>query len=105
GIPDLAVANLPYASGTVSILLGKGDGTFSAAHSYAGGTNPFSLAVADLNGDGYLDLVIAGNFAPNGTVSVLLGNGHGNFGTIHSYVVGDYLYSLAVGDFNGDGNV
>ena len=29
GIPDLAVANLPYASGTVSILLGKGDSTFT----------------------------------------------------------------------------
>jgi hypothetical protein len=55
GIPDLAVTNEGGADtpgSTVSVLLGKGDGTFQAAHSYAVGINPFAVAVADFNGDG-----------------------------------------------------
>jgi hypothetical protein len=85
GTPDLAVANY---DGTVSILLGKGDGTFQAAQSYLLG-NPGdiypSVAVGDFNGDGHTDIAVAnsiytgaGNF-DRGYVSVLLGNGDGTF--------------------------
>ena len=73
GFPDLAVAN--YNPGTVSVLLGKRDGTFGAAHSYTAGTEPLSVALGEFNGDGKLDLVVVNG--PNdprgkGTVSVLL---------------------------------
>jgi hypothetical protein len=50
GIPDLAVAN--SRDGTVSVLLGKGDGAFQAAQFFKAGMNPGSLAVGDFNGDG-----------------------------------------------------
>jgi hypothetical protein len=43
----------------VSILLGKGDGTFGTAQNYAVGSNPYWVAVGDFNGDGSLDLAIA----------------------------------------------
>src|SRR5207245_11812489 len=62
GRPDLAVANYgsyPTWEGTVSVLLGIGDGTFQAAQSFAAGTNPYFLAMGDLNGDGRLDLAVA----------------------------------------------
>src|SRR5438105_4838204 len=51
GIPDLAVANYgtyPDFQGAVSVLLGKGDGTFQSPQSYAVGSNPNSVAVVDL---------------------------------------------------------
>src|SRR5579871_2729335 len=83
GIPDLAVANDGSgASATVSILLGKGNGTFQTAVNYAtGNNNPTSLASGDFNGDGHLDLVVANsnNFQSGANVSVLLGNGDGTF--------------------------
>src|SRR5438132_1144423 len=61
GIPDLAVANIGGQVdplGSLSILLGNGDGTFQARKSYAAGGNPFVVAVGDFNGDGIPDLVV-----------------------------------------------
>jgi Bacterial Ig-like domain (group 3)/FG-GAP-like repeat len=97
--PDLAVAN--YATNTVSILLGNGDGTFQGHVDFpAGGSEPASVATGDVNGDGNLDLVVA-NFHSN-TVSVLLGNGDGTFKPAVTYNVGHGPISVAVADFNGD---
>jgi hypothetical protein len=89
-IPDLAVAN--YATNTVSVLLGVGDGTFLEHQDFAVGSEPASVATGDFNGDGKLDLVAA-NFHSN-TVSVLLGNGDGTLKSAASYVLatGQYLW-------------
>jgi hypothetical protein len=97
-IPDLAVAN--YATNTVSVLLGVGDGTFQTHVDYPVGSEPASVAVGDFNADGKLDLVVA-NFHSN-TVSVLLGNGDGTFKSAVNYNVGHGPVSVAVADFNGD---
>jgi hypothetical protein len=97
-IPDLAVAN--YATNTVSILLGVGDGTFLTHTDFPVGSEPASVATGDFNADGKLDLVVA-NFHSN-TVSVLLGNGDGTFKSAADYNVGHGPVSVAVGDFNGD---
>jgi hypothetical protein len=112
GILDLAVANEcgndPRCSsaGTVSILLSDGAGNFLPAVTspVTVGVNPWSIAVGDFNNDGNLDLAVA-NFT-NGTVSVLLGDGAGNFtsATALPVSVGVKPESVAVGDFNGDGN-
>ncbi len=79
---DLVATN--NADSTVSVLLGKGDGTFEPAVAYSTGTASMNqtganwVAIADLNNDGKPDLVVAcdGN---NQTLSVLLGNGDGTF--------------------------
>jgi hypothetical protein len=109
GIPDLAVANFgsyPDLQGTVSVLLGNGDGTFQAAHSYAAGLGPKSVAVGDFNSDGYLDLAVAGtDDYGNGGVSFLLGNGDGTFQDRRSYAAGSFPSCMAAGDFNGDGHL
>jgi hypothetical protein len=110
---DLAVANTGIDrdyKGTVSLLLGNGDGTFGPAQSYVISSQSglmLSLAVGDFNGDGTPDLVAvdAGNY-PNyeGTGSVLLGNGDGTFQPALTFSAGSRPLAVAVGDFNGDGN-
>ena len=64
GIPDLAVANGPLtiSYGTVTILLGNGDGTFTAAAS-PGDRRPRIVAVGDFNGDGIPDLAVVNDYA------------------------------------------
>src|SRR6266851_5186419 len=99
GIPDLVVAN--HGSNNVSVLLGKGDGTFGAAVHYAAGTGPNAVAVADLNGDGKPDLAVVN--AGKASVSVFLGNGDGTFHAAVHYPAGASPSSVAVGDFNRDG--
>ncbi len=90
---DLVVANQGQSGGSgssISVLLGKGDGTFQAAVNYAAGVRPHGVAIGDFNEDGKLDLAVAnegvlqGDENPfvtfsNSSVSVLLGKGDGTF--------------------------
>lgn len=104
GKTDLAVANLGSGSstaGSVSILLGNGDGTFATQVSYAAGFNPGFVVVADFNADGQADLAVASDVS-TGSLCVLLGNGDGTFSAPLTYT-GFFPSSIAVGDFNGDG--
>ena len=75
GHPDLVVLHMDANyNGKVSVLLGYGDGTFQPAMTYSsGGKRALSVAVADLNGDGKLDLLVANNMSNN--VGVLLNDG------------------------------
>jgi len=99
---DLACSTYGVDDGVslVSVLLGKGDGTFGTKVDYTVGDYPNSVTAGDFNGDGKLDLATA-NFAAN-TVSVLLGKGDGTFGTKVDYPVGLQPRSVTTGDFNGD---
>jgi hypothetical protein len=111
---DLVVAN--RSDNTVSILLGKPDGTFSSKIDYATGFYPTSVVTGDFNGDGNLDIAVAnGNCAvqsfaglvctPPGSLSILLGNGDGTFQPHVDYATGTGPFSVAIGDFNGDGKL
>ncbi len=105
GNTDLVTAN--KSSSTVSVLLGKGDGTFNPANNISvigfNGLSPSSVAVADFNKDGKLDLVTANNL--NSNISVLFGKGDGSFQAAVNFPLesASALISVAVGDFNGDG--
>jgi hypothetical protein len=99
GILDLAVAN--NSDGNVSVLLGKGDGTFASAKDYKVGSSPYAVAMGDFNGDGIPDLVAA-NFGDD-TVTVLLGVGDGTFLPQTPVAAGSMPSAVAVGDFNNDG--
>src|SRR5262249_41562761 len=83
------------------VLLNDGTGNFSKAVLYNIGRAPQSLAIADFDGDGHLDLTSAN---ADGTVSILLGRGDGSFHPISSLNVASVpLSSIAAGAFNGDG--
>jgi hypothetical protein len=113
GIQDLAIVDAGVWgngwAGSVTILLGKGDGTFQAkAASPTNGNNSRATAVGDFNGDGVADLAIVNQGAPNdngkSSVTILLGKGDGTFtAAAASPAAGTYSSAIAVGDFNGDG--
>ena len=95
------------SGGSVSLMLGKGDGTFQPAVVFSsGGDQGTGVAVADLNGDGNPDIVVSSLCydCASGLVSVLLGNGDGAFRTPVTYSSGGYNgLAIAVADMNGDG--
>ena len=112
GIPDLAQVNTGVVGNpgnTISVLLGKQGGGFQAALKSNVGTQPSGLAAVDFNHDGRLDLVVSDFGDPinniAGNVALLLGNGDGIFQAPRQFVAGPGIpISLAVADFNGDGN-
>jgi hypothetical protein len=104
GILDFVVANSDGLGGqpNIATFLGNGDGTFQPGPSYDVAGFPFSVAVADVNGDGVPDLIVPNS--GRSSLSVFLGNGDGTFQqppvvtpTRHD------PYLVAVADFDQDG--
>jgi FG-GAP-like repeat len=104
---DLAVTNRGNGAdpGTVSILLGNGSGGFAAAGTSPEtvGVNPFDIAIADLNGAGGKDIAVANSISDN--VSILLGNGAGDFTAGTAVVAGDGADAIAAEKLDDDAAV
>ena len=101
-VMDLVVAN-KNNNDAISVLLGNGDGTFKSQLQSTTGSTPVSVALADFNGDGYLDVAVADQ--AGNAVSVMLGIGTGSFPTHVEYPTAAFPTAVAVGDFNHDGNM
>ena len=102
------------SQGSVELLFGNGDGTFGSPWIYNSyGFAPVSVALADLNEDGMLDVLMAnicdayptcgisGCECETGSVSVLLSEDFGRY-SIRRYGAPPWLRSITVGDVNGD---
>ncbi len=108
GNVDVLTAN--NATHFISVLLGKGDGTFQPHLDKGTPANPLALTAGDFNGDGTPDvaLVIAGTtFATPPEVKILLGNGDGTFRSGQDITGFDFQVpgQVAKGDFNRDGKL
>lgn len=99
GVPDIAVGS----TNNIRVLLGNGDGTFRISGDSAVTGHPTQIAVADVNGDGNLDLVSVNT--DTATISVMLGNGDGTFRPAKNISTSPAPFSIALGDFNGDGKI
>src|SRR5215831_6356775 len=117
GWPDIVVVNCGNAAnnhcigagGNAGILFGIGGGTFQPAVSIplgGGGFGAIAVAIADINADGNLDVIVAGDCTSGGCGGVLLGNGDGTFQQEIAFdSAGLIAFSLAIGDVNGDGKL
>jgi len=106
GVVDLIVAEADSAS--IEVFLGNGDGTFGTGIRYPTGGTPSSLAVADFNGDGHLDVAVAVLPETAGAPAMVVfpGNGSGGLGVaVNTPATASLsvITNIVAGDLNGDG--
>ncbi|EMI16227.1 SxtP, partial [Rhodopirellula maiorica SM1] len=109
---DLDVAVVPFSTPNfnpaqnepteVSIMLGRGDGTFNDPRIVLTGNDARDIAIADMNGDGFEDLVTANL---SNSISVVFGEVGGNFGTPQDFDTGVPMTEVLASDLNSDGDV
>ncbi len=111
---DLAVATADSGGGpgSVVILSGVGDGTFTVGSSIAVGVAPSAIVAGRFGTDAHFDLAVANRNADQsgatlgpGTVSILRGDGLGGFQGTAEYAVGDQPTSIAIGRVNADSSL
>jgi FG-GAP-like repeat/Abnormal spindle-like microcephaly-assoc'd, ASPM-SPD-2-Hydin/FG-GAP repeat len=101
-------SNTGCPNNQVAVVIGKGTGKFGSAVLYSTGSTAqsYDVFLKDVNGDGKPDIVTSNR---DGTISILLNNGKGTFGTakVNAGVaaLNPHLNSLTFGDFNGDGKL
>ncbi len=101
GDEDIAVVN--YSFDNLSIFSNSGYGTFSSSQTLTfgpGHLNPFSVECGDLDGDGYLDIVVS--LHGSSEISLLINDGTGNFTVDTFYETGQNPCALALKDIDGD---
>src|SRR5262249_10347755 len=77
GIYEFARPAIQNGVGVVMVWLRNGDGTYQSPQLYAAGPNPGSIAAGDINGDGWIDLVVVNSLSSDKpTLSVLLNDGN-----------------------------
>jgi len=100
GFADVCVANIN--TNTISVVLGRGDGTFQPQTQYTVGGAPRGIAVLDVNGDGHADIVNTNSSSSN--LSILVNRGDGTFNApVFFEGGGSGEYGLAAADMNEDG--
>ncbi len=97
GLPRTSTTNNVRVFTNAAVSLGNGDGTFGPEQQVEGSGPYGPLAVADLNKDGKLDLVVR--------LNVYLGNGDGSFGLATTLPASEWLSSVKAADVDGDGNL
>jgi hypothetical protein len=104
GATDIAVAcygSNDSNNGGVSVLLNSGGGRFAASIFYPVFGMPRGLALGDVTGDGWADLIVSD--PSRAAITLLRNDGKGRFAATMSFGTDRYPSDVAIGDFNGDG--
>lgn len=104
GIPDLAITN--YGPGTISILYGSTNGTFTSGPTLtvgSGETNPYGIAIGDFSNNGTNDIAVT--CYSTSQLYVFPNIGNSTFGAPYTYATDSNPAGLVVGDFNRDGKL
>jgi hypothetical protein len=90
---------------SVSVFVGRGDGTLDSAPGIDTALGATSLALADMNADGNIDVVVSACTAgcTENSILIFFGSGDGRFGPASIVAVDGVPYNVAVADFDLDG--
>jgi hypothetical protein len=106
GKPDVVVAN--PSLNNIGIFLNTGNGTLGPGTFLAVPGGPSAISLADLNGDGHLDMLfVVFDFSGAGHIQLMLGNGNGTFASpveVPTGSAGGPVFNPVIADFNGDGH-
>jgi hypothetical protein len=107
GKPDVVVGNSHFFRPGISVLFNRGDGTYTPPVSYSLPTNQSvgEVALADIDGDGALDVLatIPGSFGQTRTLALWRNRGDGTLAPLVEFTTGRGPLGLVVGDFTGRG--
>lgn len=102
GDPDLITADTD--ENNVTVFLTHADGSFTEPMTYDIGGGSYTLAVGDLNGDGFNDIMVGREVDYDDYVGVLLNTGNGTFAPVADYAVYNTPYGIAAADIDDDGD-
>jgi len=97
GLLDIASQSFGGSNG-IRVYRNQGDGTWSQGYALTGGSVAYTLEAADVNADGYLDIV-----STRSGTNILLGDGAFGFTDGDAGLPSTGIHGIAVGDINRDG--
>ncbi|CAF1637523.1 unnamed protein product [Rotaria magnacalcarata] len=100
---NLGLTSGNCGSGTISIFIGNGGGTFQSQMGYRFRGYSYSAAIVDINGDNTMDIIVTGSSSVY--IGIYLDYGNGTFVWPVYFITSGYPEDLAISDFNNDGRL